>query len=135
MFTPSPEPTDAAELQCPNCLRMYKTPAKLKAHMKKYCLKEKKYPCFFCDYRSKRRDHIRRHMASIHAEKLLKRQKDGLSMDIKEIEDKDSSNNTGAAAVMVRERTSDPTKASAKTIDAMEENDDDFDDDYEEDSD
>lgn len=135
MFTPSPEPSAAAELQCPNCLRMYKTPAKLKAHMKKYCLKEKKYPCFFCDYRSKRRDHIRRHMASIHAEKLLRRQKAGLSMEIKETDDKDNMNNTSTAALMARGNTIDIIKTPAKAGDALEENDDDFDDDYEEESD
>lgn len=122
MFTPSPEPNDA-QLQCPNCLRMYKTPAKLKAHMKKYCLKEKKYPCFFCEYRSKRRDHIRRHMASIHAEQLVRRQKEGLSMEIKELDDKDGVDKLGIS------------KRDAAANDAIEENDDDFDDDYEEESD
>lgn len=122
MFTPSPEPNDA-QLQCPNCLRMYKTPAKLKAHMKKYCLKEKKYPCFFCEYRSKRRDHIRRHMASIHAEQLVRRQKEGLSMEIKELDDKDGVDKLGIS------------KREAAANDAIEENDDDFDDDYEEESD
>lgn len=116
MFTPSPM-NETPELQCPNCLRMYKTPAKLRAHMKKYCLKEKKYPCFFCDYRSKRRDHIRRHMASIHAEQLVKRQKAGLSMEIVDSGDR-----------------SEPTIAIPDT-DGNEENDDDYDDDYEEDSD
>lgn len=125
MFTPSPEAADA-ELQCPNCLRMYSTEAKLKAHMRKYCLKEKKYACFFCDYRSKRRDHIRRHMASIHADKLVLRQKEGLSMEIKEAEDRF---NRGA------EDKSDTTKPNSTPNDAIEENDDDFDDDYEEDSD
>lgn len=122
MFTPSPESNDA-QLQCPNCLRMYKTPAKLKAHMKKYCLKEKKYPCFFCEYRSKRRDHIRRHMASIHAEQLVRRQKDGLPMEIKELDDKENSDKI------------DVTRPDSLVIDVIEENDDDFDDDYEEESD
>lgn len=118
MFTPTTVINTADELQCPNCLRMYKTPAKLKAHMKKYCLKEKKYPCFFCEYRSKRRDHIRRHMASIHADQLLKRQKDGLSMEIVESDDKVAG-----------------TSALSQTFGEDEENDDDYDDDYEEESD
>lgn len=68
--------------QCPHCHRFYDTSAKLKAHIQKYCLKEKKYKCFYCVYRSKRRDHIRRHMHRVHVIQLEKRLSLGLSMEI-----------------------------------------------------
>lgn len=72
----------AAMPQCPHCHRFYETKIKLKAHIQKYCLKEKKYKCFYCSYRSKRRDHIRRHMLRVHAALMNKRVAQGLSMDI-----------------------------------------------------
>lgn len=53
--------------------------------MRKYCLKAKKYVCFFCNYRSKRKDHVYRHMKSAHAVMLNNRQRLGLSMDIDEM--------------------------------------------------
>lgn len=68
--------------QCPHCHRFYNTELKLKAHIQKYCLKEKKYKCFYCSYRSKRRDHIRRHMVRVHATQMNIRVEQGLSMDI-----------------------------------------------------
>lgn len=61
-------------------------------------------------------------MASIHAEQLLKRQKDGLSMEITELDDK------------MQVTTSLPSY-DANAFGEDEENDDDYDDDYEEDSD
>lgn len=70
--------------QCPHCHRYYETEPKLKAHIQKYCLKEKKYKCFYCNYRSKRRDHIRRHMLKVHASETNARIAQGLSMDIDE---------------------------------------------------
>lgn len=70
--------------QCPHCHRFYETEPKLKAHIQKYCLKEKKYKCFYCNYRSKRRDHIRRHMLKVHASETNARIAQGLSMDIDE---------------------------------------------------
>lgn len=70
--------------QCPHCNRFYETEPKLKAHIQKYCLKEKKYKCFYCNYRSKRRDHIRRHMLKVHASETNARIAQGLSMDIDE---------------------------------------------------
>lgn len=68
--------------QCPHCHRFYNTKLKLKSHIQKYCLKEKKYKCFYCSYRSKRRDHIRRHMVRVHPTQMNIREKQGLSMDI-----------------------------------------------------
>lgn len=74
---------DGSEIpQCPHCHRFYNTKLKLKAHIQKYCLKEKKYKCFYCSYRSKRRDHIRRHMVRVHATQMNIRVEQGLSMDI-----------------------------------------------------
>lgn len=70
--------------QCPHCHRFYETRLKLKAHIQKYCLKEKKYKCMFCIYRSKRRDHIRRHMLKVHATQTNKRLALGLSIEIDE---------------------------------------------------
>lgn len=52
--------------QCPYCKRVYANEQKVQTHIKKYCLKEKKYRCMFCPYRSKRRDHIIRHAAKVH---------------------------------------------------------------------
>lgn len=57
-------------------------------------------------------------MASIHAEQLVKRQTDGLSMEISEQEDKST------------EKTAKPDM-----IGGEEENDDDYDEDYDDDSD
>lgn len=73
---------DICMSQCPHCHRFYNTKLKLKAHIQKYCLKEKKYKCFYCSYRSKRRDHIRRHMVRVHATLMNTRVEQGLSMDI-----------------------------------------------------
>lgn len=70
--------------QCPHCHRFYVTRIKLKAHIQKYCLKEKKYKCMFCIYRSKRRDHIRRHMLKVHAAQTNKRLALGLPIEIDE---------------------------------------------------
>jgi len=55
-----------APAQCPYCKRVYANAQKVQTHIKKYCLKEKKYRCMFCPYRSKRRDHIIRHAAKVH---------------------------------------------------------------------
>lgn len=76
--------TSANMPQCPHCHRFYVTRLKLKAHIQKYCLKEKKYKCMFCIYRSKRRDHIRRHMLKVHAAQTNKRLALGLPIEIDE---------------------------------------------------
>ena len=79
--------TNDGQNQCPHCLRFYETKQKLKTHIQKYCLKEKKYKCFYCAYRSKRRDHIRRHMYRVHSSQLKRRLNLGLSMDIEATQD------------------------------------------------
>lgn len=71
-------------VQCKLCFRFYETPTKLMHHVQKYCLKEKKYKCFYCSYRSKRRDHIRRHMNKLHTAEVANRINMGMSMDIEE---------------------------------------------------
>lgn len=85
--------------QCPHCHRYYETEPKLKAHIQKYCLKEKKYKCFYCSYRSKRRDHIRRHMIRVHAVLMNKRIAMGLSMDIDATLDDAAAAEAAAAAL------------------------------------
>lgn len=62
-------------------------------------------------------------MASIHAEQLVCRQKEGLSMEIIESDDKDGIDKIDIA------------KRDLMANEGIEENDDDFDDDYEEESD
>lgn len=81
MFYTEDEPNS---IQCKLCYRFYDTPAKLMHHVQKYCTKEKKYKCFYCTYRSKRRDHIRRHMSKLHTAEVVNRINLGLSMDIEE---------------------------------------------------
>lgn len=71
-------------VQCKLCYRFYETHAKLMHHVQKYCTKEKKYKCFYCTYRSKRRDHIRRHMNKLHTAEVVNRINLGLSMNIDE---------------------------------------------------
>lgn len=94
------EANDLSNLrQCPHCQRYYETKTKLKAHIQKYCLKEKKYKCFYCVYRSKRRDHIRRHMIRVHANQLNKRVASGLSMEIEATLDESLSTTTIPDAV------------------------------------
>lgn len=85
--------------QCPHCHRYYETEPKLKAHIQKYCLKEKKYKCFYCSYRSKRRDHIRRHMIRVHAVLMNKRIAMGLTMDIDATLDDAAAAEAAAAAL------------------------------------
>ncbi|XP_058827922.1 uncharacterized protein LOC131687853 [Topomyia yanbarensis] len=57
-------------MQCPNCKRIYPSRDKVRQHIKKYCLKEKKFQCMFCQYRSKRKDHIVRHTDRMHPSQL-----------------------------------------------------------------
>ncbi|XP_063697882.1 zinc finger protein ZFP2-like [Culicoides brevitarsis] len=64
--------------QCPYCKRVYANSQKVQAHIKKYCLKEKKYKCMFCAYRSKRRDHIIRHAARVHETLVAEKVQEGL---------------------------------------------------------
>lgn len=58
--------------QCPHCRRNYVDSRAVNRHIKKYCLKEKRFGCIFCQYRSKRKDHIIRHSIRVH-DKLLKK--------------------------------------------------------------
>lgn len=55
-------------LQCDKCKRFYKSARKLTEHIRKYCLKEKKYKCISCEYRSRRKDHVLRHAKRKHPE-------------------------------------------------------------------
>lgn len=81
-------------VQCKLCYRFYDSPAKLQQHVHKYCTKEKKYKCFYCSYRSKRRDHIRRHMSKLHTAEVINRINLGMPMNIEEyIADAEHSNN------------------------------------------
>lgn len=114
MFSDEPQPQIVEQddqFKCPLCLRMYASMMKLKTHMRKYCIKEKKYKCYFCQYRSKRRDHVRRHMRCIHSEKLEERIGAGLSMEIKEEDDDDTTNlpndSTTDAALIKQEQDFD----------------------------
>jgi hypothetical protein len=52
--------------QCPHCRRVYPDDDAVTRHIKKYCLKEKRFGCIFCQYRSKRKDHIVRHTIRVH---------------------------------------------------------------------
>ncbi|KAH8303066.1 hypothetical protein KR044_004580 [Drosophila immigrans] len=53
-------------MQCNHCNRYYKSPQKLQEHVRKYCLKQKKYKCVSCEYRSRRKDHVLRHAKRKH---------------------------------------------------------------------
>ncbi|KAM7341702.1 uncharacterized protein ACRADG_009387 [Cochliomyia hominivorax] len=55
-------------MQCKHCKRFYKSAQKLQEHVRKYCLKEKKYKCVSCEYRSRRKDHVLRHARRKHSE-------------------------------------------------------------------
>lgn len=55
-------------MQCRHCQRYYKSHQKLQEHVRKYCLKEKKYKCVSCEYRSRRKDHVLRHAKRKHCE-------------------------------------------------------------------
>uniref|UniRef100_A0A1B0B078 C2H2-type domain-containing protein n=1 Tax=Glossina palpalis gambiensis TaxID=67801 RepID=A0A1B0B078_9MUSC len=57
-----------AYMQCKHCKRFYKSVQKLQEHVRKYCLKEKKYKCVSCEYRSRRKDHVLRHAKRKHCE-------------------------------------------------------------------
>ncbi|XP_036669095.1 longitudinals lacking protein, isoforms H/M/V isoform X10 [Drosophila suzukii] len=52
--------------QCKHCNRYYKSHQKLQEHVRKYCLKQKKYKCMSCEYRSRRKDHVLRHAKRKH---------------------------------------------------------------------
>lgn len=56
--------------QCPHCRRVYPDALAVSRHIKKYCLKEKRFGCIFCQYRSKRKDHIVRHTIRVHDAQL-----------------------------------------------------------------
>lgn len=56
--------------QCPYCRRVYADATAVNRHIKKYCLKEKRFGCIFCQYRSKRKDHIVRHSIRVHDAQL-----------------------------------------------------------------
>lgn len=56
--------------QCPYCRRVYADSVAVNRHIKKYCLKEKRFGCIFCQYRSKRKDHIVRHSIRVHDAQL-----------------------------------------------------------------
>lgn len=56
--------------QCPYCRRVYADSTAVNRHIKKYCLKEKRFGCIFCQYRSKRKDHIVRHSIRVHDAQL-----------------------------------------------------------------
>ncbi|XP_017836853.1 longitudinals lacking protein, isoforms A/B/D/L isoform X9 [Drosophila busckii] len=53
-------------MQCKHCNRYYKSHQKLQEHVRKYCLKQKKYKCISCEYRSRRKDHVLRHAKRKH---------------------------------------------------------------------
>lgn len=55
-------------MQCRHCNRYYKSHQKLQEHVRKYCLKEKKYKCISCEYRSRRKDHVLRHAKRKHCD-------------------------------------------------------------------
>lgn len=55
-------------MQCKHCKRFYKSVQKLQEHVRKYCLKEKKYKCVSCEYRSRRKDHVLRHAKRKHCD-------------------------------------------------------------------
>ncbi|XP_037951052.1 uncharacterized protein LOC119681833 [Teleopsis dalmanni] len=55
-------------MQCRHCNRFYKSHQKLQEHVRKYCLKQKKYKCVSCEYRSRRKDHVLRHAKRKHCE-------------------------------------------------------------------
>lgn len=59
--------------QCPHCRRVYADATAVNRHIKKYCLKEKRFGCIFCNYRSKRKDHIVRHSIRVHDKQLRKK--------------------------------------------------------------
>lgn len=64
--------------QCPYCRRIYADADAVTRHIKKYCLKEKRFGCIFCQYRSKRKDHIVRHTIRVHDAQLRDKIRDGV---------------------------------------------------------
>ncbi|XP_068146142.1 longitudinals lacking protein, isoforms H/M/V isoform X10 [Drosophila tropicalis] len=59
-------PSRDSFMQCKHCKRYYKSHQKLQEHVRKYCLKQKKYKCVSCEYRSRRKDHVLRHAKRKH---------------------------------------------------------------------
>lgn len=119
---PNVELTANSALQCHGCLRYYQNAVKLNEHIKKYCTKEKKYKCLYCEYKSRRRDHILRHATRKHP---------------KEFEMLDS-NGTGVHSLIVDMKKKQEAKVhNNNNIDPENDNDsyDEFDDDYNEDED
>jgi hypothetical protein len=72
----NPVPTNNGS-QCPYCRRVYADAVAVNRHIKKYCLKEKRFGCIFCQYRSKRKDHIVRHSIRVHDAQLRQKIIDG----------------------------------------------------------
>lgn len=64
--------------QCPHCRRIYANAEAVERHIKKYCLKEKRFGCIFCQYRSKRKDHIVRHTKRVHNNELQEKIDEGM---------------------------------------------------------
>lgn len=72
-----PQPGDTPA-QCPYCRRIYANQDAVNRHVKKYCLKEKRFGCLFCNYRSKRKDHIVRHTRRVHMAQLQEKLQQGI---------------------------------------------------------
>uniref|UniRef100_A0A1B0AHQ2 C2H2-type domain-containing protein n=1 Tax=Glossina pallidipes TaxID=7398 RepID=A0A1B0AHQ2_GLOPL len=53
---------------CANSSSGFPFSEELQEHVRKYCLKEKKYKCVSCEYRSRRKDHVLRHAKRKHCE-------------------------------------------------------------------
>ncbi|XP_034249731.1 longitudinals lacking protein, isoforms A/B/D/L-like [Thrips palmi] len=56
------------EFSCPRCGKDYRWKRNLTRHLSKECGKEPAFQCHSCDYRSKHKQHMLRHIASRHAE-------------------------------------------------------------------
>ena len=67
-------------MQCKHCNRYYKSHQKLQEHVRKYCLKQKKFKCISCEYRSRRKDHVLRHSKRKHSELYARMRNDEESL-------------------------------------------------------
>ncbi len=59
------EPDDDRKFVC-NCGRTYKSKGSLTDHKRWECGKDPTFACQFCEYRAKRKKHLRRHVVCVH---------------------------------------------------------------------
>lgn len=56
---------------CSVCGKIYKHRCALLQHINYECQKERRFKCFYCSYRGKRRSHVKSHIGIRHKEKKV----------------------------------------------------------------